>query len=219
MMAFRAIKQALINTLGANAAGNFAVEGYQRESHAAEEIWALPHVSVYYKRGAFPKGRGSMQNAQHEMTFPVDIIVAVPSSIDLSVIASPTATQQQLATALAANVPAAVAADALWDLTLEYVYQILKDPAITGTLGGIIANPWLDELNKTEGPAMGELYTLAGSINFTCSAPEYTTGSGPGTLMDYLDITFTETADITGAHYDTAKQGAAVGSATSYGAP
>src|SRR5208282_5353987 len=87
MMLFRAVKAAIENTLQLNANGQFTVEGYQRQSHAAEEILGtLRHVSVFYSRGAFDKARSGWSAGpfKHAMTFSVQLELSAQASMDLS---------------------------------------------------------------------------------------------------------------------------------------
>ena len=54
MMLFRTFKAGLVTLLGAQAAGRYNVEGYQRQRHAAEEFLNnLRHVEVIYNSGEF----------------------------------------------------------------------------------------------------------------------------------------------------------------------
>lgn len=182
-MSFEVIAAAINATLAANASGIFVVEGFQRESHATEEIFEAPHVVAYYGQGDFPKSAGrARQTKQHDMTFAIEIAVAANSTVDLSVLKDPNSSAQARMSALAAMKPAAAAANALWDQVARAVYQILSDP-VTMDLGladasgnSIVANPWIQGMAKGDVASEGEYVLLSGTITYTCRAPEYVAG-------------------------------------------
>ncbi len=208
------VKNAILALLNANAASRFTVEGYQRQTHAAEELVGnLRHVSVFYRQGAFDKTASGWEQGpfKHGMTFAVELVLAAASSSDLSALNNPTATPQQRISALAASIEAAAAADALWDELAGIIWGILMDPVNDNlgltTIG--IADRWIASLSKSAPPTEGEFVLLAGTMDYTCTVNETPAGVTPVPAgVAAVDVTLNETADITGAAYDSAQQGA-----------
>jgi hypothetical protein len=216
MMLFRTVKQALETTLMSNANGQFTVEGYQRQSHAAEEILGtLRHVSVFYSRGAFDKARSGWLSGpwKHAMTFTVQLELSAQASMDLSVLnPNVTATGAQRMAALAASQTAGIVADEYWDQLAEIVWQILINPVnqqlgLTPPIG--ISDRWIDNISKEHPAPVGEYVILTGTMDYSCLGSETTAGViGTPAGKNAIDVTLNETADITGAVYDPAQQGA-----------
>lgn len=212
-MAFRTIKAALSSLLAANAAGRFFVEGFQRQSHAAEEmVGTHRHVTVFYRSGQLPKGSSGWLAGpyKHAMTFQIELILSAPATVDLRVLQNPGATPQELMSALAAQQAAARNADAQWDELADFVWNILMDArnASLGltTLG--IADRWVGNVQKENPAPMGEYVLLSGTMDYTCTAVERAAGAVGIPAGTAVDVTLTETADITGAATDSAAQGA-----------
>lgn len=213
MMQFRTIKGALTNLLGAQAAGRYTVEGYQRQSHSADEILNnLRHVTVYYVSGAFPEEGSGLEEGpfDHEMTFRVEIMLSADAKADMAALDNANATGAQYAAALAASLPASANADALFDELVEILWQILIDPTNRdlGLSQYTIEKRWIRNVQKEHPLPRGSYMVLAGTMDYVCRAIERTTGVvGVPAGKNALDASIGETADPTGATTDPALQG------------
>lgn len=205
------VKQAILALLASQAAGRFSVEGFQRQSHAAEEL-ILRHVTVFYRSGTFDKGRsGWLQGPfRHTMTFSIELQLAAPAKADLAALEDEHATAQALMSALAAVTSAAANADALWDELAGIIWGILIDPRNGDTLGGVtIDDRWLPTIRKEAPSRTGELVLLTGAMDYTCTVVETADGeAGVPAGPNAIDTTLQETADPSGAPLDPAAQGA-----------
>jgi len=204
------IRTAILSVLDAAAAGRFTVEGFQRQSHAAEEL-TLRHVTVFYRQGQFDKSRsGWVQGPfRHNMTFSVELALAAPARMDLTIINDDTATPQTRMSALAASIEAAANADALWDELAGIIWDILIDPRNL-SLGLPISDRWIPSIRKENPAPRGEFVLLTGSMDYTCEGVETPSGE-TGIAGAGIDLTQDQTADITGSAIDSAEQGAKVG--------
>jgi hypothetical protein len=214
-MLFRTVKDGLNTLLADNAGGRFSVEGFQRQSHAAEEmVGQKRHVTVFYRSGQFDKSKSGWHAGpfKHAATYQVELTLAAPASADLSALTSANATPQQLMSALSAMQPAAKAADDLWDELGEYIYQILMDPRNSDTMGGVpISDRWISNISKESPAPMGEYVLLGGTMDYTCTlteTPSGETGTPAGANAMDIDLTVTTPA---GTAADSAKAGAKAG--------
>jgi hypothetical protein len=215
MMQFRTIKTALTNLLGAQAAGRYTVEGYQRQSHSAEEILNnLRHVSVYYVSGAFPENESALEQGpyDHEMTFRVELLLSADSKADLTALTNANATAAQYAAALAASLPASANADSIFDELVDIVWNILIDTPNRdlGLAQYTIERRWIRNVQKEHPLPRGEYMVLAGTMDYVCRAIEKTGAVGVVITpagAHALDASIGETADITGQTQDPALQG------------
>jgi hypothetical protein len=211
-MTFEVIRDALKTTLTASASGRFNVDTFQRQSHAADElVGSNRHVSVFYRSGSFDKGRSAWLQGpfRHGMTFAVDLLLAAPAKMDLTVLKDPNATPQELMSALAALQEAGDVANLSWDELADIVWNILMDPRNSdlGLPAGTISDRWIANVQKESPAPMGEYVLLSGTMDFTCNAVETPAGEVGVAAAGGVDISLTETADITGAGLDSAKQG------------
>lgn len=188
-MRFETIRDALVSTLGAAAAGRFTVVSYQRQSSAAEEARGSNcMVQVFYKSGDFPKSGGSVNGpTEHEIAYDIEFIVSAPASVDLSTLNDSGATAGAKQAALAALQESAAVADRLLDGIFGIVYQILMDARNMdlGLTVGIVKNRWLDSLQKDQPIPQGELVVLTGSARYSCRTQEPVpgdTGTEPTTV-------------------------------------
>ena len=217
------VKSAILALLAANSGAHFTVEGYQRQSHAAEEIAGqLRHVTVYYRSGAFDKAKSGWVAGpfKHAMTFAVELVLAAASTTDLSALTSPSASAQARMTALSASLTAAANADALWDELSGLVWNILVDPVNMqlGLTSPVIADRWISNIQKSSPPPQGEFVLISGTMDYTCTVVEQVVGATPVTAgANAIDVTLNETIDQTfvgsgtapdNAKLDPAKQGA-----------
>ena len=211
MMQFRTIKTAITNLLGAQAAGRFTVEGYQRQSHSAEEILDnLRHVTVYYHTGDFPEESFEQGPFDHEMTFHVSLLLSADSKADLSTLTNPAATSAQYAAALAASLPASANADSLFDELVDIVWNILIDTPNRdlGLAQYTIERRWIRNVQKEHPLPRGEYMVLAGTMDYVCRAIEKIAGvQGVPAGAHALDASIGETADVTDQTQDPALQG------------
>jgi hypothetical protein len=212
-MLFRTVKDGLNTLLADNAGGRFSVEGFQRQSHAAEEmVGQKRHVTVFYRSGQFDKSKSGWHAGpfKHAATFQVELTLAAPAYADLSALTSGNATPQQLMSALSAMQPAAKAADDLWDELGDFIWQILMDPRNSDAMGGVpISDRWISNISKESPAPMGEYVLLGGTMDYTCTVTETVSGEIAVTgSLKTIDTDLQETTDPTGAPLDPAAQGA-----------
>lgn len=197
MMNFRVISQALVDVLGAAAAGRFRVIGYRGQGHDSEEVRGNNRlVQVYYSLGDFPKSKGVVSgDSQHILTFNIDLTVSASAKADLSAINSPSATQAQITAALAASQDSAFETDEAMDDLVDIIYQILMDGRnydLDLPLG-TMSSRWVNRAIKGEPLDKGGLVVLTGQIQYTCQTVEEIIGdtgtpAGPGPFDTVVDI-------------------------------
>lgn len=211
-MIFPTVKTALTTILGTEAAGRWTTTGYQGQSVAAESVLDnLRRVTVYYSTGTFSESRSNRVSGpvRHEMTFRVELMASAESEVDLTVLDNPASSSAQRRLALAAAVAAEVRADAVFDELVEGVWNALMRPAnIDLGLGkGVIDGRWVGQARKNAPLPRGDLVVLTGSMDYTCSAMEIASGVVPVSGTS-IDLGVSVTADVTGAAFDPAEQGA-----------
>jgi hypothetical protein len=195
MMNFRTVNQAIIDTLGAAAAGRFQVVGYQRQVKSAQEVKNSGRmVQSYYAAGDFPKSAGRQTGpTQHNMVFSIGLTVSAPARLDLAAINNPASSAVQVGAALAALQEAADSADLLLDELAEYVYQILMDGRNfdLGLPVGTVSKRWVNSIRKDTPAPEGALVVLTGTVEFSCNTVEDIlgdTGTVGGIVSTVLDI-------------------------------
>lgn len=195
MMRFRTVSAALVDLLGASAAGRFTVVGYQRQLADASQLRGNNRrVQCYYTSGEFPKSSGRQTGTtQHVLTYNIDLSVSAAAKANLAVINSPNSTPSQIATALAAAQEAAYLADASFDELVDHVYQILMDGRNfdLGLPVGTISKRWVDSVRKDDVEEHGSLVVLTGRLQYTCQTAEDITGdtgTACGVISTVIDI-------------------------------
>lgn len=198
-MLFRTLKANLTTILGAAAAGQYTVVGYQQQTIDAKEVLGLRRrVQVFFDSGDFSKGKaGVASSTQHEITYRVELTVSASAKGDLTVINNPASTDPQRATAIAAFQTAASEADDSLDEFFDLIYQVLMDAdnLDIGTSGPpyAVSNRWVSGMRKSSIIPQGEYVILTGSIDYTCQAIENITGAivtpaGVGPFDQTLDL-------------------------------
>ena len=207
-MKFRTLKDSIVSILGAAASSRFQVIGYQRQAKDASEVLdASRMVQVYYKSGEFSKSGGRVHGStQHDITFQIDLTVAKGAVGDVSTMNNESATPSELQAALAAFQDAADLADDSIDELFDIVYQILMNAENydLGLSEGLVANRWIDTLQKDNPVPRGEYVILTGAARMTCRVSEDIDGESLVTVDGYYD----NTIDIDGD--DTEKTGVSV---------
>jgi hypothetical protein len=188
MLAAFAVKAALANLLAEAAAGRYRVSGVQKRKADAEDILSLPEVTVYYESGSFPKGSSSINGPyQHEATLRVEMAVGAAAEMDLSILASGSGTQEQIAAALAAKTDADAIADARADEIAGIIFDVIMRP-INKKLG-LDYDParWITGYNRGKPQPVGAVVILAGYFTMTFTVPEETTSETgtPGTVIGH----------------------------------
>jgi len=178
-MNFRLIDDALTTVLGAAAAGRFRVVGYQAEAKGSDAVIDDNRlVEVFFASGEFPKSGGTLRGpVRHNMTFNIFLTVAKSAECDLSVIDNPASTPVQISNAIAAAKNAAYLADKSLNELADHVYQILMDARnIDLQLPFVVANRWIESIQKDAPLERGSLVVLTGLIPFTCTLDEQVEG-------------------------------------------
>lgn len=208
MMNFRVVNQAIIDTLGASAAGAFQVVGYRRQVKSAEEVkGAKRMVQSYYAAGDFPKSAGRQTGpVQHNMVFSIGLTVSAAAKVDLAAINTPGAPEASISSALSALQEGAAEADLLFDELTDLVYQILMDGRNfdLGLTKGTISKRWVDNIRKDAPTPEGRLVVLTGTIQYSCNTVEQITGdtgTAGGIISTVVDIDGDDT-EKTGVEVD-----------------
>lgn len=181
MMMFREVKSALKELLAEYAEGRFRVIGFQRQSKSADEVLNNDRfVQVYFSEGNFLKSAGKMKGSKtHDLTIEIDLTASAKVTVDLSVLDSNTATEQQKALALVELKEAAENADDKIDQLIDHVYQILMD-ARNEKLGfdaGEISSRWISNIIKDQTLERGDLVVKTANMKYTCRVQETISGS------------------------------------------
>lgn len=195
-MQFRELKAAVVNLLGAAAAGRYTVAGYQKRGVAAEEVRDdLRLVQVFYQGGKFPESAGSLAGpAAHDVTLRIEMAAGTGAKGDLSPLADPAATPAQLQAALASFQDASLLADGSFDELADIIYQILMNTRNIdlGRPVGYVANRWISGIDKQAPNARGEFVIVPGSIDLTCRIVEVFDGDAGAPADPTLGAVLTE---------------------------
>lgn len=198
MMNFRIVNDAIINILGAAAAGQFRVIGYQNQGVSTTEVVGNNRmVQVYYQRGNFSKTSGAMRGpVQHDIIFAFDLKVAEPATGDLALLKNVGSTPPDRAAVLAAFQEASARADKSFSELAELVYQIIMDARNYdfGLEKGIVSDRWFDGIQKDEVVMKGEHVFMTGSMPLSCRVVEIVSGA-TGTPGQVIDTTFETNED------------------------
>ena len=191
-MRFRQIRDAIIQILGDNAAGQFRVIGFQEQHMAAtENLDNERSVQVFYKKGDIPGGEnGSSDGFMHEMIFGLELTAAKAAEGDLAALNNP-GDPSGVATALANFMDASHVADRSWDELLDLVVQIIMspiyldfglEPTPENPDGFTIGSRRLEEIEKKQPLPYGEYVTITGSVLLKCKINELVVGVTPTPL-------------------------------------
>lgn len=193
-MRFQTVKQAIVDTLTADAAGRYITVGSQKQSKAAEQL-LTPRVAVYYQSGEFDpvSVNGYGGSVQHNTTFIVEISVATKAKVDLSILNSSSATEAQKASALTAVISASDEADEVLDQAYSDVFNVIMDGRNIdfGLAQYEVQDRLVPSFRKDSPHPQGEYLTLTGRMEVTLSVEEELLGDTgtPGVAFDtQLDI-------------------------------
>ena len=195
MMNFRIIKAAIEQILFDNSQDCFSVVGYQKQVASVEEsLDEKRTVQVYYSSGDF-KGRQTGPT-YHDITYRIDLTVAKSSAGDLATVNSAGSGTPEKAEALADFQTGAARCDESFDELVELVYQILMDGnnLDLGQDVGVVANRWLDQVQKDQPLPRGEYVLLTGSLFFKLRTTEQISGATL-TAGDVQDVTLDQHGD------------------------
>lgn len=186
MMQFKKIKQAVIDVLGADAAGRYRVVGYQKQTEDAADFKDEDRVvQLFYSAGAFPQSSSNLNGPfQHKITYRVEMSVAKAAEVDVATLTNPGSTDVQRALAMQGFMESSSLADAAWDEMAGIIFQVLTDARnIDFGLGkGEISDRWVNQLKKDEPVTDGEFAIITGSMILTCSAKEVALGDDTGVI-------------------------------------
>ena len=205
-MQFQAIRDAIESTLDTDAATRYQVVGYQVQGTSAEER-IIQTVAVFYGSGSFPKTGGSIAGPnKHDATFRLEFTVVAASEGDLATLQNETATEMELATALATFQNAAREADRMLDQLFSDVYGVIMD-ARNETFGldiGAVSSRWIGQINKDNPVPKGEVVMLTGSAQLTCTMEEEVLGETgtPGTEFETVVDIDDDDTERTGVRVD-----------------
>ena len=183
MMNFRIINQAIINTLGAAAAGQYQVVGYDTGGVSASQMQNSSRiVQSYFSDGDFPKSGGRVKGSKkHQITYTLGLYVSAAAKVNLSVINQEGVAPSAIAAALVALQDGAYGADQLMDELADLVWNVMQN-ALNYNLGlapGIMSDAWVEKVKKHEPVPRGSLVVLTGDMTFCCSTVETPSGATP----------------------------------------
>lgn len=205
-MQFEILKQSIINNiLVPGEAGRYVTVGYQRQRESAEVINGNRQVTLYFSESAMPKAAGQAYgDVMHDVAFKVELAIASPAEVDLSVLNDENATANEKATALRQISEAGVIADQEMDELIRIVYQILMD-ARNEQMGltppenrpnlKLVSGRWIDQISKDTPIPDGEYLMLTASMRLTCRIEEAITGDD---LVDFGNKIFNVDLDLSG---------------------
>ena len=178
-MNFETIKANIVTILGAGAAGRYRTIGNQQQRDSAKlNVDDSRSVQVFYSAGTFPKSGASLRGPiRHEMTFRIELVASKAATVDVATLESSTSTAAQKATALAALQNAASLADDSLDDLFSVAYNVLMDNSDLDLGPGIVVSSrWVGGFRKDAPHPRGDLVTMVGSADFTCSYFEELSG-------------------------------------------
>ena len=187
MKAFE-LKQSIEDLLEQNADGQFAVVSPRRKSDA-QNIFAMPQVTVYYSEGSFDKGKSSVNSPyHHDVTFRIYATVAAKATVNLAVLQNPASTSKEYAEALAAAGNASVLVDEKTDALLSVLYDIIMRPEHRNLGTDYITGRWVTQVKKFNPEPMGAVVTEAASITLTAQCEEEVTSAvgKPGECIETI---------------------------------
>lgn len=201
-MNFQIIKGNLVSILQTAEGGRYRTIGYQQQGQSAiETLDNERSIQVYFSNGLFKKSGGSrIAYVDHTMTFRIEMTASKASEGDLAPLENPASTPAERATALAAFQDAAALADDSLDELIEIVYQIIMD-ARNRDVGldpaGVLADSWIDQIQKDNPIPRGEYVAITGLMQFTCKMNEDLTGDPGTTAGNIIDTEIElETDDV-----------------------
>lgn len=193
MMKFREVKANIVTLLGAAAAGQYRVSGYQEQDVHAEEITGTDRlVQVFVGSSEIPKSGAGYGPYKFDVTARIYMTVSEPAYADLTVLNNPASTPVQIAAALAAAEPAAEKADTALDELFELVFnELMKgDNYDLGMSIGEVANRWMGSFEKESPQPRGDRVVLSGMTMLTFTTSEDVTSSSIADL-DFIDSDLT----------------------------
>lgn len=180
MMQFREVKEAIKNLLAQEAQSRFRVIGYPRQSKSSDEVLNNDRlVQVYYSEGDFPKNAGKMKGPKtHDIIIEIDMTASAKALVNVDILDSVTATEQQKALALAGLKEAAEQADIKIDELIDHVYQILMDARNEklGFTDNEVSSRWISKIIKDVNLERGDLVVKTANMKYTCRVQEYVSG-------------------------------------------
>jgi hypothetical protein len=187
MMNFEVLQQSIIdNVLVPAEAGRFVTVGYQRQRESANVINSNRQVTVYYSEGDLPRGPGQAYgDVMHDVAFLIELAVASPAQIDISILDNDDSTANEKATALRQLSEAGMVADREMNELIRIVFQILMDnrneqlgmvPPEDRSNLKLVSSRWVDQIRKDNPNSDGEYLMLTGSMRLVCRIEETVTG-------------------------------------------
>jgi len=173
-MHFRTIKDAIETLLVNAASGQYRVRGYPDQAFNAAEFADTDRlVQVYYDGGNFPNTSSGRGPYDHRMTFKIQLIASRAAQCDLTVLNDLSATQGQLAAALAAVEPAAKGVDDSIDELIDLVFNVLMDgDNLHLGLSDPVGSRWIERIEKQEPYARGDRAVAEATMDLTCRRTE-----------------------------------------------
>jgi hypothetical protein len=163
---------------------------------------------VFTQSGAFDGAYNG--SPQHSITYKVILTVSEPNKADKEVLESETSSPAAKAVALAAMRFSEAECDSSFDVLLSYVWSIISDARnhkLQQTDNDLQpANLKIKSWQKDEPTRLGNLTTLTGNLEITCSLQEDIDGQipqWPATLDKFFDDTTISFYDTTGTTPDS----------------
>jgi hypothetical protein len=199
-MKFRDVKASLVTLLGDAAAGRYQVVGYEPLPRAARDYEGDKRtVRVFYNKGQFPKGGGSITSpVNHNVSITLELICTSASEVDLGTLEDPESTDAQRAAALVGSTPAALLADESWDEFADILWNVIMAPQNQWLgFGGDtdekykVSNRWIDDAEKDRLIPDGEYCILTGFMTLGFTVKEQSDQGLPATAHGPSTTDFT----------------------------
>lgn len=180
MMNFRKVKDSIENILRFHEANRYITSAFQRQSMSAVEFLDNKRtVHILHFNSEFPKNASSLSGpVQNDAIYNLNLKVSKAAEGDVSAIINPTATQQEIETALANFSEASQLAENSINEFIDIIYQVLMD-ARNYDLGmekGIVSNRWIDRADKDDPLPVGEYVILTAQLQLSCRIVEIVEG-------------------------------------------
>lgn len=200
-MIFEAVRDALIELMGANQGTEWKTIGFLERDQSAKENNAKRTAQVYYNGGDFPQGSSSMTGAvQHDMKFHVILSVAEKSKGDQAALDAAT-TEAEYIAASATFTRSEFEADRHMDDFISKIWFLLMAPQNRNLGLDIIQYPrignrWIPSVRKEAVKTAGGFCTMRSMITLSGLIPEDIAGIDTAGLPEYEQIPYSGDIEI-----------------------
>ena len=170
------LKNSIADLLEKNAKGRYEVITPQRRKSDAENILAMPEVTVFFAEGSIDRKSSGNSPYDHDVTFNIHIAVGAKARVNLAVLQNPAATPEQFAAALAESTSANLIVDEKLDELLSVLFDIIMRPEHRNLGVDYFTNRWVRNMKKQNPENIGSIVIGTASITMTARCYETVTG-------------------------------------------